>query len=90
MLLLLKSLLSLLEIIFLNLPYLLKIRYCVCSYRDKVKCELRIASCELQVASCELRVASCKLRVAKAYTYNYFQHLKLPFSYMIYLIAQLL
>ena len=29
-------------------------------FRDKVKCELRVACCELQVASCELRVASCK------------------------------
>ena len=33
---------------------------CILS-RDKVKCELRVASCKLRVASCKLRVAKANI-----------------------------
>ena len=46
--------------------------------RDKVKCELRVASCELRVASCELRVANCWIQNLKTYitTFCWNQNLK--------------
>ena len=37
--------------------------------RDKVKCELQVASCKLRVAHCELLFASCTLRVPHCLRY---------------------